>query len=36
VNLVSLPVRNYKAIAQHSTAHSLWRKFPREFQRTRA
>ena len=35
-NLVSLVVRNYKAIEQHSTAHSLWRKFPREFQRTRA
>jgi len=29
-------VHNYKAIEQHSTAHSLWRKFPREFQRTRS
>jgi len=28
-------MRNYKAIAQHSTAHSLWRKFPPELQRTR-
>jgi len=28
---VSLSVRIYKAIAQHSTAHSLWRKFRREF-----
>jgi len=32
----SLSVRNYKAIEQHFTAHSLWRNFTREFQCTRA